>query len=75
MISYHSSTAKSAVHNGLFSCCPAPVFFYHLPEITIALTTIPNLFEILSLSKEIKSEVNLFWKEWEKRFRGEKVPK
>jgi len=37
--------------------------------------TIPNLFGILSLSKEMKSEINLFWKEWAKRFPGEKIPK
>ncbi len=46
-----------------------------LSGITIALMTIPNLFGILSLSKEMKNEVKLFWKEWEKRFPGEKVPK
>lgn len=46
-----------------------------LSGITIALMTIPNLFGILSLSKEMKSEVKQFWKEWENRFPGEKVPK
>ncbi len=46
-----------------------------LSGITIALMTIPNLFGILSLSKEMKSEVKLFWKEYAKRFPGEKVPK
>ncbi len=46
-----------------------------LSGITIALMTIPNLFGILALSKEMKSEVKLFWIEYAKRFPGEKVPK
>jgi len=46
-----------------------------LSGITIALMTIPNLFGILALSKEMKGEVKLFWKEYAKRFPGEKVPK
>lgn len=46
-----------------------------LSGITIALMTIPNLFGILALSKEMKSEVKLFWKEYAKRFPGEKTPK
>jgi len=46
-----------------------------LSGITIALMTIPNLFGILALSKEMKNEVKLFWKEYAKRFPGEKVPK
>jgi AGCS family alanine or glycine:cation symporter len=46
-----------------------------LSGITIALMTIPNLFGILALSKEMKSEVKLFWKEYAKRFPGEKIPK
>lgn len=46
-----------------------------LSGVTIALMTIPNLFGILSLSKEMKNEVKLFWKEWAVRFPGEKVPK
>lgn len=46
-----------------------------LSGITIALMTIPNLFGILMLHKEMKSEVSLFWKEWINRFPGEKVPK
>ncbi len=37
--------------------------------------TIPNLFGILALSKEMKNEVKLFWKEYAKRFPGDKVPK
>lgn len=32
--------------------------------ITIAFMTIPNLLGILSLSREVKDEVNSFWKEW-----------
>jgi len=46
-----------------------------LSGITIALMTIPNLFGILALSKEMKSEVKLFWEEYAKRFPGQKVPK
>lgn len=46
-----------------------------LSGITIALMTIPNLFGILALSKEMKNEVKLFWNEYSKRFPGEKVPK
>lgn len=46
-----------------------------LSGITIALMTIPNLFGILSLSKEMKNEVKLFWKEYANRYPGEKVPK
>lgn len=36
--------------------------------ITIAFMTIPNLLTILSLRKEVKSEVNSFWNEWYQRF-------
>jgi AGCS family alanine or glycine:cation symporter len=46
-----------------------------LSGITIALMTIPNLFGILSLAKEMKTEVKLFWKEYADRYPGEKVPK
>jgi len=46
-----------------------------LSGITIALMTIPNLFGILSLAKEMKNEVKLFWVEYANRFPGEKVPK
>ena len=46
-----------------------------LSGITIALMTIPNLFGILALSKEMKQEVKSFWKEYAKRFPNEKVPK
>jgi AGCS family alanine or glycine:cation symporter len=46
-----------------------------LSGITIALMTIPNLFGILALSKEMKNEVKLFWKEYADRYPGEKVPK
>ncbi|MFW6277710.1 MAG: alanine/glycine:cation symporter family protein [Prolixibacteraceae bacterium] len=41
-----------------------------LSGITIALMTIPNLIGILSLHKEMKSEVKLFWKEWHEHFPG-----
>jgi alanine or glycine:cation symporter, AGCS family len=43
--------------------------------IAIALMTIPNLFGILMLHREMKSEVKSFWKEYSDRFPGEKVPK
>ena len=46
-----------------------------LSGITIALMTIPNLFGILMLHKEMKSEVGLFWKEWASRFPDEKIPR
>ncbi len=46
-----------------------------LSGITIALMTIPNLFGILALSKEMKQEVKSFWKEYAERFPNEKVPK
>jgi AGCS family alanine or glycine:cation symporter len=46
-----------------------------LSGITIALMTIPNLFGILSLAKEMKSEVKSFWKEYADRYPNEKVPK
>ena len=46
-----------------------------LSGITIALMTIPNLFGILSLAKEMKSEVKSFWIEYASRFPDEKVPK
>jgi AGCS family alanine or glycine:cation symporter len=36
--------------------------------------TIPNLFGILLLRKEMKSEVKKFWKEYATRFPEEKVP-
>lgn len=39
-----------------------------LSGITIALMTIPNLVGILSLSKEMKSEVKSFWIEYNDRF-------
>lgn len=43
--------------------------------IAIALMTIPNLFGILMLHKEMKSEVKSFWIEYAERYPGEKVPK
>jgi AGCS family alanine or glycine:cation symporter len=36
--------------------------------------TIPNLFGILSLRKEIKTDLKLFWEEWRQRFPDEKTP-
>lgn len=46
-----------------------------LSGITIALMTIPNLFGILSLAKEMKNEVKSFWAEYADRFPDEKPPK
>jgi len=43
--------------------------------VTIALMTIPNLLGMLFLSKEVKSEIKLFWVEWGKRFPNEKIPR
>ncbi|HQN93806.1 MAG TPA: sodium:alanine symporter family protein [Prolixibacteraceae bacterium] len=42
--------------------------------VTIALMTIPNLLGILSLRKEIKTDLKLFWEEWRQRFPNEKTP-
>lgn len=46
-----------------------------LSGITIALMTIPNLIGILSLAKEMKTEVQQFWKEWYEHFPGKDTPK
>ncbi len=46
-----------------------------LSGITIALMTIPNLFGILLLHKEVKTEVKNFWVEYKKRFPEERVPR
>ncbi|PTN09641.1 sodium:alanine symporter family protein [Mangrovibacterium marinum] len=45
-----------------------------LSGITIALMTIPNLFGILLLRREMKSEVKNFWVEYQERFPDDKVP-
>ncbi len=42
--------------------------------ITIALMTIPNLFGILILHREMKNEVRLFWEEWAIRYPDRKKP-
>ncbi len=36
--------------------------------------TIPNLIGILALHREMKSEVNKFWKEYAGRFPNDKLP-
>jgi len=47
-----------------------------LSGITIALMTIPNLIGLLFLHKEMKTDVKLFWKEYQDRFPDEKgVPR
>ncbi len=43
-----------------------------LSGITIALMTIPNLLGILSLHKEMKTELKLFWQEYSQHFPGKK---
>ncbi|MBN2805652.1 MAG: sodium:alanine symporter family protein [Prolixibacteraceae bacterium] len=43
--------------------------------ITIAFMTIPNLLGILSLSKEVKYEINSFWNEWFLTFPDERKNK
>ncbi len=43
--------------------------------IAIALMTIPNLFGILFLHREMKREVKSFWQEYAERYPNEKVPK
>ncbi len=58
-----------------FAAFTDTTIIWTLSGITIALMTIPNLFGILMLHKEMKSEVSLFWKEWATRFPGEKIPK
>ena len=45
-----------------------------LSGITIALMTIPNLIGILTLHKEMKTEVQQFWKEWYEHFPGKDLP-
>lgn len=45
-----------------------------LSGITIALMTIPNLIGILTLHKEMKNELQLFWKEWYEHFPGKNSP-
>jgi len=63
---------------------PIPIFLasftdttivWTLSGITIALMTIPNLIGILSLHKEMKTELQLFWKEWYEHFPGKNSPK
>jgi len=46
-----------------------------LSGITIAMMTLPNLFGILSLRRDMKNEVKKFWVEYARRYPGEKVPK
>lgn len=46
-----------------------------LSGITIALMTIPNLIGILTLHKEMKTELQLFWREWYEHFPGKNSPK
>ena len=45
-----------------------------LSYITIALMTIPNLIGILLLSKEIKTTIKSYWKDFRKEYPDEKLP-
>jgi len=46
-----------------------------LSGITIALMTIPNLFGILTLAKEMKTELKIFWEDYYHVFPGKNSPK
>ena len=43
--------------------------------ITVALMTIPNLFGMLFLNKEVKSTIKQYWKLFGKEHPGENAPK
>ncbi|MFA7491568.1 MAG: sodium:alanine symporter family protein [Mariniphaga sp.] len=45
-----------------------------LSGVTIALMTIPNLIGILTLHKEMKTELQNFWEEWHEHFPGKNKP-
>ncbi|PIF02375.1 MAG: sodium:alanine symporter family protein [Draconibacterium sp.] len=46
-----------------------------LSGITIVLMTLPNLFGILLLAREMKTEIKMFWLEFAERFPDRKLPK
>ena len=45
-----------------------------LSGITIVVMTIPNLFGILMLHRDMKSTVNKYWEDFKKEWPGEKAP-
>jgi len=47
---------------------------WNLSYITIAIMTIPNLFGILALRRDIKSTIRNYWKDFRKEWPDEKVP-
>ncbi len=48
---------------------------WNLSYITIAMMTIPNLFGILILRKDIKTTIGKYWVDFRKDFPNEKVPR
>ena len=46
-----------------------------LSGITIALMTLPNLFGLLYLRKDIKSSIDKFWIDFKEEWPDEKIPK
>ncbi len=55
-----------------FAAFTDTTIIWTLSGITIALMTIPNLIGILFLSREMKTEVNKFWVEYNEFFSGKK---
>ena len=47
---------------------------WNLSYITIAIMTIPNLFGLLVLRKDIKSTIATYWKDFKKEWPNEKIP-
>jgi AGCS family alanine or glycine:cation symporter len=47
---------------------------WNLSYITIAIMTIPNLFGLLMLRRDIKSTIRQYWKEFARDWPGEKIP-
>jgi AGCS family alanine or glycine:cation symporter len=47
---------------------------WNLSYITIAIMTIPNLFGLLVLRKDIKSTIGQYWTDFRKEWPGEKLP-
>ncbi len=48
---------------------------WNLSYITIALMTIPNLFGLLVLRKDIKSTINQYWVDFKNDWPGERIPR
>lgn len=48
---------------------------WNLSYITIAIMTIPNLFGLLILRKDIKGTINTYWTDFRKDWPGEKLPR